>query len=658
MATDSVRVQFSASIGALIKGVDDAKNAIDSVRQSTDRVSDGAKSLLEAFGLAFSVEKISEFVNQMADLGEQTERMASTLGISTEDVGKLGAIAKGTGTSTESLARSMEMFQTNMQKAQAGTGPAAAALQALGFTAKDFIGLPIPQQIDKLADAFAKFADGGNKVAVARALFGRIGAELIPTLDEGASGFDKFTAMAQRAGTVLDSETTRAFANSRQVFNELGMAIEGVGIRAFKVLEPVIDAATKQITAFVESLDSHKIETGLKTVGTVAVEVLEDVSLFFVEATREFDTLAAKMGAVDIKRAALNILDPNLGNLILGPDKQLDSQLAQIEEDARRRTEEVKKLAEQWHAAILAFTVDSTLGGKGPSKPQLPAMAVPDKDALSAQMAQYQNQIKLADEAYKQTQEQLASEVKLHEITYDQETAQLLAALDKRHAAEDTATIREMELYKEGTAGYVKALDERKLKDAEYYAARQKLVDAAKQKDVQEWQSALQPVVAVFDSQLQGLLSGTETWAQAMKKITADLVMDIIKKLEEIAVANAALGLTNLFGGGLGSLLGLGGGGGGGGKGGIPSFDVGSWSVPGDTLALVHQNEMVVPAQGGTADAVRSMLTGGFGGNGSNVSIAINNPSVGTQAQLNSIVEQFSRILQSHQLRTPSSSWA
>lgn len=44
---------------------------------------------------------------------------------------------------------------------------------------------------------------------------------------------------------------------------------------------------------------------------------------------------------------------------------------------------------------------------------------------------------------------------------------------------------------------------------------------------------------------------------------------------------------------------------------GVPSFDVGSWRLPADTLAMVHKDEMIVPAAGGQADGVRSLLSAG-----------------------------------------------
>lgn len=41
------------------------------------------------------------------------------------------------------------------------------------------------------------------------------------------------------------------------------------------------------------------------------------------------------------------------------------------------------------------------------------------------------------------------------------------------------------------------------------------------------------------------------------------------------------------------------------------SFDVGSWSVPKDQLAMVHAGEMIVPTRGGVAEEFRGMLGGG-----------------------------------------------
>lgn len=44
----------------------------------------------------------------------------------------------------------------------------------------------------------------------------------------------------------------------------------------------------------------------------------------------------------------------------------------------------------------------------------------------------------------------------------------------------------------------------------------------------------------------------------------------------------------------------------------LPSYDVGSWQLDRDQLAMVHAGEMIVPSRGGVADEFRSFLGGGM----------------------------------------------
>ena len=194
---DSVRVQFSASIGALIQGVEDAKQAINSVRESVDNVTEGAKGLLETFGVAFSADKIIEFVNHMAEVGDQIERTSAILGTSTAETQQLGFVAAATGTNTQSLSTSMERLQVSIQRAQNPTSLQAQALNALGLSAKELIGLPLPEQMERFADAVSKFGDGTGKTAAIGALSRGL-VEMIPILDKGRSGLEEFQSTAEK----------------------------------------------------------------------------------------------------------------------------------------------------------------------------------------------------------------------------------------------------------------------------------------------------------------------------------------------------------------------------------------------------------------------------------------------------------------------------
>ncbi len=189
---------------------------------------------------------------------------------------------------------------------------------------------------------------------------------------------------------------------------------------------------------------------------------------------------------------------------------------------------------------------------------------VGDQTARTAgQIKEMGNAIRLANAGFNSTRQQLATELKLHEITYDQETTQLLAALDKRLSAQTEALTKEYNAEVSSQAGkldaqaaaYQKYIAGLAKIDATWAGEHQKIIDNALIHDQQEWQSAMSPVLSAWNSQLRGLLGGTESWSKAMKKIVGDLVIQIIEYFERLAVQKAALGLARSVGGGPQSMI-------------------------------------------------------------------------------------------------------
>lgn len=337
----------------------------------------------------------------------------------------------------------------------------------------------------------------------------------------------------------------------------------------------------------------------------------------------------------------------------------------------------------------------------GEASTKLQSPSKPDTGAIKAATEHFQTQIKLADIGYRQTQEALGSELKLHQITYDQETAALLAALDERHAVEEVARADELALHAGNAAAYQKFLDQRQVGDAKYAAERQKILDRALEHDAQEWQSALQPIQSAWDLQLRKLLSGGESFGQAMKHVFADLVLDAIKQLEKLALQQASVGLASTFGGPQSALNSLLGGGGqaaattanttaltgltaaltantaslGGqaaaetaaGAGSASSlfsgffklfsifgFDAGTDYVLNSGLAMIHQGETIVPARG-TGPFTGAGFAGGGDTHNWNISAV---DATSFQRWLGSGgAQQIARAVSDVQARTPSMSW-
>ena len=486
--SDTVRVQFSASIGALIKGVNDAKSAIESVKESTDKVTAGAKSLLEVFGLTFSTAKLIDFVGQMAELGEQVERSSAILGASTKSVQELGFIAKATGGDAEGLSMAMGHLQVNLQQAASGTGRAYQALKALGLSAKDLSALTLDQQLDRIANAFAKFGDGPNKTAIAIELLGRAGAQMIPVLDQGSEGLNELRASADNTGAVLSKSAVESLSALNRSLVGLKAAVSGAAGALAAEFAP---ALTRAVAGTAELIGS--VNTAIQT-GTVWEREIIAIST----GARELGQVMANLGtmAKDVFTFKWGDVDANWAKIAADRQAGLD-RVAAIQKEGDDKILGIAKQA--------AVDLQKILGGEeGPTKPQAPSSAMPNTSAISAQMEQFQTQIKLYDQAYKQTQEILAGEVKLHQITYDQETQLLLQALDRRHTEELAALNAESQISGLTAAQYQKLVDQKLLLDQKYQAAHDKLVIAQAEKDAQAWQSVLTPIAVGLGFAAQG----------------------------------------------------------------------------------------------------------------------------------------------------------
>jgi hypothetical protein len=265
---------------------------------------------------------------------------------------------------------------------------------------------------------------------------------------------------------------------------------------------------------------------------------------------------------------------------------------------------------------------------------------VGDQTARTAgQIKELGNAIRLANAGFNSTRQQLATELKLHEITYDQETTQLLAALDERLTAQTEALTKEYNAEVSSQAGklgaqaaayrkYIAGLDKI---DATWAGEHQKIIDNALIHDQQEWQSALSPVLSAWNSQLRGLLGGTESWSKAMKKIFADLVIQVIEGFERIALQKAALGLADMF---KGTALG----------GGPQSFIQSLLGAGGQTAARVDPGSLLGGASGagGAAElttAGTTLTTAGTGLNAAAASLSAAAASLGAASAADAAVD-------------------
>src|ERR1019366_1121869 len=126
--TDDVNVKFGADTASASAAIKQLQETLGQIAAPISGLMSAMSEFKEAFVAAFAVEKISEFVEKMAELGTSTERTMAILGISSKEVGELSLIAAETGGTMQGMTMSLERLQVNLGKAGTATSPVAQAL--------------------------------------------------------------------------------------------------------------------------------------------------------------------------------------------------------------------------------------------------------------------------------------------------------------------------------------------------------------------------------------------------------------------------------------------------------------------------------------------------------------------------------------------------
>jgi hypothetical protein len=610
---DDVSVKFGASIGDVVEAVNGIKEQLDGLKEKVS-------GFAELAGISLSFDAFKEFVETMSELGEQTERTAEILGISTEQVGQLDFIAKQTGSSGEELSRTLEKLALNIAKAGERASPMTEALSAMGLSAKDLAGVPLPQMLDTLREHFQQLPQGMERAVVAQALVKGGAESLLPILSMSGEKYRDLIDTYDQTGAAMSGPMAAGFAETHEKIVTLETAVQGFGERLFSVLKPAIDGAIDWITSFIEALDAKHIAAALSSlVDTITSVILwiADVARQAYEVVDELSiraTFLAKHGLQAFNATNTAAMFRDIDAMRAG----VDAKFSQMEADAKSFAGRVK-------AAISSgFGVGAETYGP-PAPPPAPAgganlftdpAAIKEKTA--ALLAELQTKMKVDDLELDSEKQKLEAEGKLNQLSVDQKFQALQALLDKKYAIDRADLERELSIGGLSVQQHQAILDKLKELDARYQSDKLQLANqeaeaerALQQRQLSEAGRIASGITGVFNSQLTEILSGQETWSQGFAKMCGDMLVKFIEMVEQMIVEWAVLELITGGTAGGGSALGAFGQVA---KGVLGFHADGAYNVPSTELAILHPGEMVLDST--SAGITRGMMEngGGFGG--------------------------------------------
>ena len=186
------------------------------------------KAGLKAAGasmLAFSavvVGAITVATKVFTSMGDEIDKASRRTGLSAEAISSLGRAAERSGASLATVEVAVRGMNRTIYNAARGSADAVDALDALGISATQFEGLSVEERFSLVADALAGVADMSQRSALAMAVFGRAGTQLLPMLEDGAAGLAKFRREAEAMGLIMSKEDAAAAAVLTDAFGDLG----------------------------------------------------------------------------------------------------------------------------------------------------------------------------------------------------------------------------------------------------------------------------------------------------------------------------------------------------------------------------------------------------------------------------------------------------
>lgn len=234
------------SLTALQGGLERGSTALGAHKAKWDEtiaVTQKAGMVITGAGAAITGSLVAA-TQAASDLGSELWDMHTRTGASVESLSAMKYAAEQTGSSLSGVQTGLKFIAKNAwESIRTGTGPAADAFKALGISATDASG--------KLKSSEALFVEVGTalrgvkndseRTALAMALFGRSGQELLPMFLDTKGSIQDLMAEAKNLGIVMSTEAAEAADDFGDTLDKLKtqgkMAFVSLGTAAMPVLQ-------------------------------------------------------------------------------------------------------------------------------------------------------------------------------------------------------------------------------------------------------------------------------------------------------------------------------------------------------------------------------------------------------------------------------------
>ena len=260
---------------------------------------DAAKNIAGALAAIDIGNRFGAAFDKAIERADALDEMAQKVGATVRGLSQLQFAAELEG--VEDFTQVMAKLNRATIEAKTATSEQAKAFDELGVSIVDAEGnlKASDALLIDVAEAFSGAEDGADKTAIAMALFGKTGADLIPFLNNGAAGIKRLTDVSDQLGLTLDDSTATAAARFNDNLFIIGKSSDALFTQVTAQLLPGMADLAEQFKEV--SKDGAVVSTiadGIR-VGFQGVALLvANVGYVFAGVGREIGGIAAQAVAL------------------------------------------------------------------------------------------------------------------------------------------------------------------------------------------------------------------------------------------------------------------------------------------------------------------------------------------------------------------------
>ena len=253
---------ISSDITNVLKGdVESAGNEAGSM--FGDNLVKTLKTVLIAAGIGSIIKSAIGSVGELAEVGDNIDKMSQKMGISAQAYQEWDAILQHSGSSIEAM---KPAFKTLVNAAESGS----EAFQELGISQEEIASMNQEQLFSRTISALQNMESGTERAYYASKLLGKGGSELGALLNTSAEDTELMRQRVHELGGVMSDEAVKNAAAYQDALQDMQTAMQGLGRGLVAEFLPgftqVMDGITQIFSGDAEG-GVGKVVEGLSNIG-------------------------------------------------------------------------------------------------------------------------------------------------------------------------------------------------------------------------------------------------------------------------------------------------------------------------------------------------------------------------------------------------------